>query len=243
METCRNRQPKPGGSSPSLTTSASPVMSLPEGSVGQGEGDLEPRADRVALAGLDVEAGPREVHEADLEGLAVAPEGDGGVEGHARLGPLDDREEPLHLGQERRLVDRLPQEVVRAGAPGLVLHLHRGEDDDRDAGRGGFRLQDAAGLDAVHLRHLDVEDDEVGLLGAGHADRLEAGRGGQELALGAREERGFQVEEAPHVVDEQYLVHRTSTPSLRGVYPPAHQVRRTPAARVRPGSGTPGTSS
>ena len=46
-----------------------------------------------------------------------------------------------------------------AGAPRLVLHLHRGEDDDGDPRRDGVGLQDSAGLDAVHLRHLDVEDD------------------------------------------------------------------------------------
>ena len=68
-------------------------------------------------------------------------------------------------GRQLALVERLRQEVVRAGleAAGLVLGaVERRQQQDRQAGLVGLAAQPLADLDAVEPRHHHVEADEVG---------------------------------------------------------------------------------
>jgi hypothetical protein len=67
----------------------------------------------------------------------------------------------------------LREEEVRAGGAGLGLRLAAGrrEHDDRAV---GDRPQLAAGLDAVHARHVDVEEDDRRVARARGRDRLDA---------------------------------------------------------------------
>ena len=91
-------------------------------------------------------------------------------------------------------LDRLGQEVVGAGlqAAHLLLRLvQRGDHHHRDvAGRRVF-LQFAAADIAVHARHHDVEQDQVGLPGPRLVQRLEPVPGAGHLVIFSRE-LGFQ---------------------------------------------------
>ena len=91
-------------------------------------------------------------------------------------------EEGGELEQQSLAVQRLAQELPRPGAVGLealgAAGGARGRDDDGSGGaEARIAAQRAADLEAVHVRHLGVEDDEVGLGGPGPLERLLAGVG------------------------------------------------------------------
>ena len=75
-----------------------------------------------------------------------------------------------------------------------------GEDDDGDVAR---LAQLAADLEAVHLRHHDVEDDQVGLVGLDLLQRLTAVIGGLDLESFLGEVEAGELDDIPLVVDDQ----------------------------------------
>ncbi len=73
--------------------------------------------------------------------------------------------------------ERLGDVVHAAGAEGpqLIFDAIQGADEDhRDLPRALVQLELRAGLHAVHLGHVDVEDDQVGRDGPGDIDRFDA---------------------------------------------------------------------
>ena len=70
---------------------------------------------------------------------------------------------------------RLPHVVPRAGSADLEHALLVVVPADRDDRELGVAREDRAGcLDPVHLGHLDVDDDGVGILGADELDAFRA---------------------------------------------------------------------
>ena len=72
-----------------------------------------------------------------------------------------------HAREQRGIVDRLGEEIVGAGieprdAVGRLVE--RGDHHDRHMGGLGIGLDAAADFEAVHARHHDVEQDDVGLV-------------------------------------------------------------------------------
>ena len=108
------------------------------------------------------------------------------------LAPVDEREVQPHARLEHLRVDRLHDVVDRAELEALDLRLRlglAGEEDGRNAGRRRLALERAAHLEARHLRHLDVEEDQIGLrlgerllyAGAGIARRIDVVVGAEHL--------------------------------------------------------------
>ena len=111
-----------------------------------------------------------------------------------------------HLGNER-----LGHIVVGARfepAHDVIGAVERGRHQHRDRRERGVRLQSLTGLESVHVRHQDFEQDQVQGLGARAIERLGASPRGRDreadpLEL-AREQRAAVLA----VVDDQDLRHR-----------------------------------
>jgi hypothetical protein len=86
-----------------------------------------------------------------------------GLPEDADLGSIEVREYP-HLGAQDLRIERLQQVVdraVRVPPGGKVLSsAHRGEEDDRRLVRARALANQPGGLETVHLRHLDVHQDQ-----------------------------------------------------------------------------------
>src|SRR6266446_1443378 len=99
-------------------------------------------------------------------------------------------------------------------APDRVLFLAFGGDDDDGNGLvGRLLLEPLQELEAVHDRHVDVEEDEVDpLLLAQLVEGLQAVHGGDELAVLVAGE-----EELVHLVDQRGVVYREDLPEHLGL--------------------------
>ena len=93
--------------------------------------------------------------------------------------------------------------AVAQGVDDVVLDVRDGEHDDLDVHH--LLADEPDGLDAVHDRHLDVEDDEVGTQGPGLLDPHEAVLGlADDLHVRLVGEQGRdRATEERLVVDEQ----------------------------------------
>ena len=77
----------------------------------------------------------------------------------------------LEVAQRNRFDDQVvAARLDHLGALGPWVEA--GHHQYRDLGGNGVRLEALAGVVAVHHRHLDVHQDQVGLEAAGDADRL-----------------------------------------------------------------------
>ena len=113
--------------------------------------------------------------------------------------PLDHHEELIE-------VHGFGEVVVRALLDGLDRPLNggvRGDDDDPGHGRPLPKL--GGKLKAVHARHVNVGDDDVGLPVVEHAQRLEGIRGGPYRHLGVTEQLGEARTSGGLVVDDKDL--------------------------------------
>ena len=111
---------------------------------------------------------------------------------------------PQHLGLDGELdvVDG-PQRVA-ARHPGLEL-AHRGHEDDRRLLRAGPPADQAGGLEAVELRHVDVEQDHRELVAQERAQRLVPGARGGHLHADVRQDRLERQQLVGAVVDQQHV--------------------------------------
>ena len=111
---------------------------------------------------------------------------------------------PQHLGLDRELdvVDR-PQRVAACHA-GLEL-AHRGHEDDRRLLGAGPPADQAGGLEAVELRHVDVEQDHRELVTQERAQRLVPGARGRHLHAEVRQDRLERQQLVGAVVDQQHV--------------------------------------
>ena len=119
--------------------------------------------------------------------------------GFLRIGAPQDR---LDAFDEQALRERLPDEVVGAHLETeqfVDLLVLGGQEDDRQV---GLLAQAAQQFHAVHARHLDVEDGEVGRVGLEPVERRRAvGIGLDPVALGF-ERQGHRCEDVAVVVNQ-----------------------------------------
>jgi hypothetical protein len=90
------------------------------------------------------------------------------------------------------VVERLAEEIVRAGGAGLRLNLladDRRIEQERRAGGTRIGAHSSADLEAVDARHHDVNQSDLGGIGSCQVQRLEAAGGpGHFKALLAEDE-------------------------------------------------------
>ena len=111
---------------------------------------------------------------------------------------------------EARLVERLEEEVERVNLERADrVRVVRGHEDD---GRHVVAVEVLDDVEAVHARHLDVEEDEVGLLALDHLDGARAvGAGADDFDVGLLGEQGGDA------VTRQLLVVDDEGADLGGV--------------------------
>ena len=128
----------------------------------------------------------------------------GGLPADRVLVALDPNER-LDPGEQLGLVERLGDEVVGPGfdRPDLLLGVARRDHHDRQVGGLRVLADPPAHLVAVHARHHDVEQDDVGRLLAQHVQRLLAGRGGQHPIAARAQHRVEQPDVRRLVVDDE----------------------------------------
>jgi len=171
-------------------------------------GQVVPRpARQVQQRGVGLEHGARRVHERDAVRGAL-PRRAQQLVGLLARGPLAGQvAEDRHLRLEHQRVERLEDVVhrTRLVAARDVVHVggQRREEDDRSVSRALAPADQRGRLEAVHSRHLDVEEDRRELVGQHRAQRLLPRAGTGDLRAERREDR-LQCEEVPGVVvDDQ----------------------------------------
>jgi hypothetical protein len=122
--------------------------------------------------------------------------------------------DPVHEPQQVQRREGLGEEEVGARGPRVALGGAAGvggEHDDGGVGGPGLRAHAPAGLDAVQPRHVDVEEDDLGLDLARALDRLEAVAGlAHAVARDVLERGGDEPADAGVVVDdEDRVVHES----------------------------------
>lgn len=129
-----------------------------------------------------------------------------GLHAHAAVVQL---EKHTDLGQQNDVVDRLGDVVDRAGAIALeamqVVGGGGGDEDDRRAARGLILGEQRGHLETVHLRHVDVQQDQCELVvQAGCQGRIAGLRLDKvDLHLGQQAAHRHQVGDG--VVDDENL--------------------------------------
>ena len=122
---------------------------------------------------------------------------------------LPELDEDGDLGAEDQRVERLHQVVDGAGAVAaedvLGVLRDRGQEEDRDVLRPLPLLDQLGGLEAVHPRHLDVEQDRRELVVQQPPQRLLARRGADEIGVERLEDRLEREQVLGPVVDQQQL--------------------------------------
>ena len=83
-------------------------------------------------------------------------------------------EQRVHFMEERSRIDGLGEIAVHAEPEAAFLVLDDGQDDDGDVHGGGIVLEHGRHIEAIHLRHHDVEDDQAGRFLADQGQRLAA---------------------------------------------------------------------
>ncbi len=158
------------------------------------------------------------------------------ADGALGLRPLDLVLDPLR--QLAVALPRLADVVVRALAEPLepvVLFLLGGQHDDRDVARAVVRAQAMAGLEAVHARHHDVEEHEVGLLAQADLERLLSVLGDEHRVAFALEDESDRFANPRLVVGDENAglsLRHDALPSPRVA--PTDPVRDAPARGPHP---------
>ena len=160
---------------------------------------------------VDGERGLRqaaELRRALLEGVGLAAELLGLSE------QLDEHPDlrPQHLRHDRRhdVVDR-----AQGVAPGAVrLVTGRGHEDDRGMLRPGACADERRGLEAVHLGHVDVEEDDREIAAEQALERLPA-RGRHDEVLADIDEDRLEGDQLPRIVVDDEDVDRNAFPHAR----------------------------
>src|SRR6185503_80183 len=86
----------------------------------------------------------------------------------------------------------------------VVALLEGGEKNHRDAGNRGIGLQRGDELEAVHVRHVDVADDEVRRIAQHEVARRDRVRGDVHLVAGRAQVQLEQLPDARFVVNDEY---------------------------------------
>ncbi len=111
-----------------------------------------------------------------------------------------------NAGDQRKLVDRLGEEVVRAAfeatdaVGGLV---ERGDHHHREMHGGRVGFQTGADFEAVHAGHHDVQQNDVAASIAAELERFGPVRRGNDVEIFGREARFQELDVRKQVVDDQ----------------------------------------
>jgi hypothetical protein len=106
------------------------------------------------------------------------------------------------VGVER--LDQVVDRAVRVAAEDVdSVAVHRGDEDDRDVAAARVLLDEAGGLEAVHVRHLHVQQDEGELAVKDLAQRLDARSGHDQLVAQRRQDRFQRHQVGRVIVDDQ----------------------------------------
>jgi len=147
------------------------------------------------------------------------------LQGAVQLLELDSQAPALEVRLDARLdllqLERLGH-VVRA-AHGESLHLveHLGvgaDEDDRHLGQPRICLELCADLVAVELRHVDVEEDEIGRLATGGLERELSIGHGPDLVPALLEHSSQELQVGGRVVDDEDIGDRAHLPCLHSLH-------------------------
>ena len=133
----------------------------------------------------------------------VARQAGQGIRLALRAAPV---EHVLDAGQQLLVVVGLGQVVVRPALqpPDLVADLALGRDHDHGDLRGReLRPQMVADLESVHVRHHEVQQDQVGQFGTGHLHGLTTVGGGERLVSPLLQQEGEDPPDVWLVVDDE----------------------------------------
>ena len=165
--------------------------------------------DAPALAGIGHRAALGRLH-ADLE------RGDGA---HAQLvGHHLQPRQRAHARHQHDVGDRLGEEIVGAGfqpAHAVGGAVERGDHHDGNEMRRRVRLQPAAHLEAVHVGHHDVEQDDVAFGARADRQRLGAVRCGRHVEIFGRQARFQQLDVGGNIIDDQNTRGHGNSPPTR----------------------------
>jgi hypothetical protein len=132
-------------------------------------------------------------------------------------------QQALDAAEQLRPVHRLGDEVVGAdldALDALGLRIGRGHQDHRQQRGGGARAQAAHELVAVHARHQDVGDHQVGALGAHDVERRHGVERHLDLIAEVAQQAGHHFGVGALVVDDQdALSHPQKTITPRAFFP------------------------
>ncbi len=121
----------------------------------------------------------------------------------------------LHAGEEHPGAEGLGHVIVGAELQARhdvgLLALGR-EHDDGDALRRLVGLEHPADLEPVEAGQHQVEDDEIGPVGAGGLDGLLAGADRYDIVAVLREIVPDKLEDILFIIDDQYLLSRHGAP-------------------------------
>ncbi len=112
-----------------------------------------------------------------------------------------------HLGPHRQLDVVHRAQRVAARDAGFEVGERRHE-DDRRVRRAGAATDESGGLEAVELRHADVEQDHRELLAQQRAQRFGAGVRGDDAVVAVGEDRFEREQLVGAVVDQQHVDRR-----------------------------------
>ena len=130
-----------------------------------------------------------------------------GQRAHAQLvGHHLEPRQRAHARDQRQFGDRLGQKIVGAGfepAHAVGRLVERGHHDHRNVMRGRIGLEPPAHFEAVHVRHHDVEQDEVAFGALADRQRLLAAHRRDDVEIFGRQPRFQQLDVGRHVVDDE----------------------------------------
>ena len=131
----------------------------------------------------------------------------GGVRAHAQfVGHHLQARQRAHARDQRHVGDRLGEEIVGAGfqaAHAVGRLVERGHHDDRNMMGRRVRLELAADLEAVHVRHHHVEQHDVAFGALAQRQRLGPASGGGDVEIFRRQPRFQQLHIGRDVVDDK----------------------------------------
>ncbi len=133
----------------------------------------------------------------------------------------------LHPGHQLDVVDRLGQEVVGAGlepAHAVGGLVERGHHQHRDMAGLAVDLEPRTDLEAVHLGHHHVEQDDVDLALGADRQRFLAGSSRDDVEILSRKPRLEQADIRWNIVDDQHPCRqRPQAPRFEEICPNANE--------------------
>ena len=175
--------------------------------------------------------------------MAVAPDGDGRFDLHARRAALEQGEEPLDFGEHLLGRGVSGEDVTRPRMAGGLGAVRRSENEKRDVARDRVGAHRPDGRERALGILLEVHDEERWRVGGDGVNGL-LRRGDVEEPPVVPPEPGRPLGQvSARAFEKKNRRHGNSRTGLARECTRFHQVRLNPPASVRPGRGTEATSS